>query len=123
MNVALWILQVVLAVVFAVAGTAKVSQPRTVLAGRMHWVVDATDAQVKGIGVLEILAAIGLIAPPILHVAVFLTPLAAAGVICLMVGAIVTHVRIGETQTIVVNVALLVLAAIVAIARFGPYPL
>ena len=121
MNVALWVLQIVLAVVFAVAGTAKVSQPRAVLAGRMHWVVDATDAQVKGIGVLEILAAIGLVAPPILHVAVFLTPLAAAGVICLMVGAIVTHVRIRETQTIVVNVALLVLAAIVAIARFGPY--
>ena len=121
MNVTLWIIQLLLAVVFAVAGTAKVSQPRLALAGRMHWVVDATDAQVKGIGMLEILAAIGLVVPPIVHVATFVTPLAALGVVCLMVGAMVTHLRLGERQTLVVNVVLIVLAAMVALARFGPY--
>ncbi len=122
MNVTLWIIQLLLAVVFAVAGTAKVSRPRLALAGRMHWVVDATDAQVKGVGALEILAAIGLVVPPLVHVATFLTPLAAVGVVCLMVGAIVTHLRLGEPQTLGVNVVLLLLAAIVAVARFGPYP-
>lgn len=121
MNVTLWILQLVLAVVLAVAGAAKVSQPRLALAGRMHWVVDATDAQVKGVGVLEILAAIGLVVPPLVHVAAFLTPLAAMGVVCLMVGAMVTHLRLGEPQGLVVNVVLLLLAGIVAMARFGPY--
>ena len=64
MNGTLWILQLALALVFAVAGAAKVSQPRLALAGRMHWVADATDAQVKGVGVLEILAGIGLVVPP-----------------------------------------------------------
>lgn len=121
MNVTLWIIQLLLAVVFAVTGTAKVSRPRLALAGRMHWVADATDAQVKGIGVLEILAAVGLVVPPLLHVATFFTPLAAVGVVCLMVGAIVTHLRLGESQTLLVNVVLLLLAAIVAVARFGLY--
>jgi len=77
----LWVIQVLLAVVFAATGTVKLSQPRLALAGRMHWVVDATDAQVKSIGALEILAAIGLVLPPLVHVATFLAPLAAVGVV------------------------------------------
>jgi uncharacterized membrane protein YphA (DoxX/SURF4 family) len=121
MNVTLWVMQVALAVVFAVAGGAKLSQPRMALAGRMQWVTDATDAQVKTVGLLEVLAAIGLVVPPLVHVATFLVPLAAVGVVCLMVGAIVTHIRIGETQTIWFNVLLLLMAAVVAVARFGPY--
>lgn len=64
MNATLWIIQLLLAVVFAATGTAKVSRPRLALAGGMHWVADATDAQVKGVGVLEMLAAIGLVVPP-----------------------------------------------------------
>jgi hypothetical protein len=66
-------------------------------------------------------AAMGLLAPPMLHVATFLTPLAAVGVVCLMIGAMVTHVRIGERDRIWVNVLLLVLAAAVAVGRFGPF--
>jgi uncharacterized membrane protein YphA (DoxX/SURF4 family) len=122
MNLTLWIIQVLLAIVFAVTGTAKITQPRMALAGRMHWVTDATDAQVKGIGLLEVLAAIGLVVPPVLHIATFLTPLAAVGVVLLMIGATITHLRLGERQTLPVNVVLLVLAALVALARFGPYP-
>jgi hypothetical protein len=122
MNVTLWVIQVFIAVVLAATGAIKLTQPRLSLQGRMAWVVDASDAQVKGIGVLEVLAAIGLVAPPILHIATFLTPLAAVGVIFLMTGAMATHVRIGERDRIWVNVLLLVLAAVVAVGRFGPYP-
>jgi DoxX-like family len=121
MNITLWVIQVFLAVVMAVTGGIKLTQPRLALAGRMNWVVNASDAQVKGIGALEVAAAIGLIAPP-MHIAAFLTPLAAVGVMCLMLGAMVTHVRIGERDRIWVNVLLLVLAAVVAAGRFGPYP-
>ena len=122
MNITLWVLQVFLAAVMAFTGGIKLTQPRLALAGRMSWVVDASDAQVKGIGALEVAAASGLIAPPILHIATLLTPLAAAGVVCLMIGAMVTHLRIGEGSRIWVNVLLLVLAAVVAVGRFGPYP-
>jgi hypothetical protein len=106
--------------VLAITGAIKLTQPRLSLQGRMAWVVDASDAQVKGIGALEVLAAIGLVAPPLVHITTFFTPLAAVGVILLMLGAMVTHVRIGESA-IWVNVLLLVLAAVVAVGRFGPY--
>lgn len=121
MNAVLWGVQVLLALVFAITGTAKLSRPRLALAGRMRWVEDASDAQVKTVGLLEVLAAIGLVAPPLVHIATFLTPLAAVGVVFLMVGAAITHVRIREPQTLWVNALLLLLGAAVALARFGPY--
>lgn len=122
MNIALWIIQVVLAVAFVASGLSKVARPRLALADRMPYVQDFSDAQIKGIGVLELLAAIGLIVPPLLHVATFLTPLAAVGLVLLMAGAAFTHLRRHEPQSVVVNGVLLILAAIVAIGRFGPYP-
>jgi uncharacterized membrane protein YphA (DoxX/SURF4 family) len=123
MNIALWIIQVVLALTFLAGGTMKLVRPRLALAGQMGWVQDFGDAQVKGIGALEVLAAVGLVAPPLLHVATFLTPLAAVGLVLLMLGAAATHLRRHEPQMLAVNGTLLVLAAVVAIGRFGPYPL
>jgi hypothetical protein len=48
-------------------------------------------------------------------------PLAAVGLILLMAGAAITHARRGESQAIVMNVVLIVLAVVVAWGRFGPY--
>jgi hypothetical protein len=121
-NVTLWIIQVLLAVVLAATGALKLARPRLSLQGQMAWVADASDAQVKGIGALEMLAAIGLVAPLTLHIATFLTPLAGVGVMFLMIGAMATHVRIGERHRIWINLMLLALAAVVAAGRFGPYP-
>ncbi len=121
MNVLLLSVQMVLALVFAVAGATKLWRPRLALANRMPWVEDMTDVQVKGIGMLEVAAAVGLAAPALLHVATFLIPLAAVGVILLMLGAAATNLRKGEPQILPVNALLLVLAAFVAVARFGPY--
>jgi hypothetical protein len=66
-------------------------------------------------------AAIGLVLPAALDVAPVLVPPAATGFVVLMVGAIITHARRKETQSIVVNAVLLVLAAVVLWGRFGPY--
>ena len=121
MNLALWTAQVLLAAVYGMAGTLKLSRPRLALAGQQRWVEDFTDYQVKGIGVLEILAVIGLIVPPILHFATFLTPLAAVGVVLLMIGAAVTHLRRGETVNATGNLVLMLLAAFVAVGRFGAF--
>jgi uncharacterized membrane protein len=63
MNVLLWIVQGVLAAMFIVAGVMKVSQPRQRLIDTMGWPADFSDNAVKGIGAVEILAAIGLILP------------------------------------------------------------
>ncbi len=121
MNIALWIIQVLLAITFLGSGITKLARPRLALVGRLPYVADFSDTQVKGIGTLEVLAAIGLIVPPVLHIATFLTPLAAVGLILLMAGAIATHVRRREPQMVAVNLVLLTLAAVVAIGRFGPY--
>lgn len=58
-----------------------------------------------------------------MNVAPVLAPLAAVGLVLLMVGAAIVHGRRGETQMITVNVVLLVIAAFVAWARFGSYAL
>ena len=122
MNIALWVIQLLLAVTFLASAVIKLARPRLALAAQMPYVEDFTDAQIKGIGGLELLASIGLVLPPLVHVATFLTPLAAVGLILVMGGAIFTHLRRHEPQMAVFNVALLVLAAVVAVGRFGPYP-
>jgi uncharacterized membrane protein YphA (DoxX/SURF4 family) len=122
MNIALWIIQVLLALTFLASGGNKLARPRLALAAQMPYVQDFSDTQIKGIGALEVLAAIGLVVPPLLHIAMFLTPLAAVGLILLMLGAIATHLRRREPQMVAVNGVLLILAAVVAAGRFGPYP-
>jgi uncharacterized membrane protein YphA (DoxX/SURF4 family) len=121
MNVVLWIIAGLLAAAFLVAGLTKLTQPKEKLAAQMGWVDDFSPGAVKGIGALEVLAAIGLILPAALDVVPVLVPLAAVGLVVLMVGAVVTHARRHEPQLIVVNVVLLVLAVVVLWGRFGPY--
>jgi uncharacterized membrane protein YphA (DoxX/SURF4 family) len=121
MNVALWILQVVLAVMFAMSGTMKSTQPKDKLVGRLPWVEDFSPATVKLIGVAELAAALGLILPAATGIAPMLTPLAATGLVVLMVLAAITHARRKEPSAITFNAGLLVPAAVVAWGRFGPY--
>jgi uncharacterized membrane protein YphA (DoxX/SURF4 family) len=121
-NVVLWIVAALLAVAFLAAGGLKLSQPKEKLAGSgMAWTEDFSAGQVKGIGAVEALGALGLILPALLHIAPVLVPLAATGLALVMVGAMVTHLRRGERQPLGINLVLLVLAAFVAIERFGSY--
>jgi uncharacterized membrane protein YphA (DoxX/SURF4 family) len=123
MNIALWIIAGLLAVAFLASGAMKLAQPRQKLAASgMGWAEDFTAGTVKGIGALEVLAALGLILPPALGIAPVLVPLAAAGLVLLMVGAFITHVHRHEAQGMVVTLALLALAAFVVWGRFGPQP-
>jgi uncharacterized membrane protein len=123
MNVAVWVLQVVLALAFLLAGVTKVSQPRQKLAASMGWVEDFSDTGVRTIGVLEILGGVGLLLPAVTGVATVLVPLAAVGLALLMVLAAATHRRRGELPMIGINAVLLLLAVAVAWARFASYPL
>jgi uncharacterized membrane protein YphA (DoxX/SURF4 family) len=122
MNVVLWIIAGVLAAAFLGAGLMKIAQPKEKLAASgMGWTDDFSAGAVKTIGALEILAAVGLILPAALGIASVLTPLAALGLGLLMVGAAITHARRKESQMIVANAILLVLAVVVVWGRFGPY--
>jgi uncharacterized membrane protein len=123
MNVAVWVLQIVLALAFLLAGVTKVSQPRQKLAASMGWVEDFSNSGVRTIGVLEILGGVGLLLPAVTGVATVLVPLAAVGLALLMVLAAATHRRRGELPMIGINAILLLLAVVVAWARFASYPL
>ena len=121
MNVALWIIAGLLAAVFATAGALKLTLPKEKLAGAgLAWVDDFTQAQVRLIGLVELLAAAGLVLPAALDVVPVLVPVAAIGLAALMAGAALTHARRGETALIAVNVVLIALAVLVAVERFGP---
>jgi len=121
-NVVLWIVAGLLAAVFATAGALKLSQPKEKLAAAgMAWTGDFSAGTVKLIGTLELLAAIGLILPAVLDVATVFVPLAALGLVLVMVGAAVVHGRRREYPMILGNVVLIALAAVVVWGRFGPH--
>ena len=122
METALWIVQMLLAAIFLVTGTTKLTQPRQKMAaGPMRWAADVTDAQFRTIGLLELLAAIGLILPAALGIAPLLTSLAASGLVLVMVGAIHTHLRYDERERLAVPIVVLALALFVAVEGFGTY--
>jgi uncharacterized membrane protein YphA (DoxX/SURF4 family) len=121
MNVFLWILQAVLAVMFTVAGVMKVSRTKERLALTLHWVEDYSAGMVKFIGIVELLGALGLILPAATRIAPVLTPLAATGLAIIMALAAVTHARRREAY-VIGNIVLFVAAAVVAWGRFALVP-
>jgi hypothetical protein len=122
MDVVLWVVAVGLAGIFLVVGTLKLVRPLPVLHRMgMTWVEDWGPAKVRLVGAAEVLGALGLVLPAATGVAPWLTPTAAAGLAVVMAGAVV--VRAHRHESVVPPLILLVLAAALAIFRFGPYPL
>ncbi|MFZ0905711.1 MAG: DoxX family protein [Mycobacterium sp.] len=123
MNLALWIVAIVLAASFAGSGLMKLLVPKEKLVSSgQGWAQDVTPTNIRFIGVVEVLGAAGLILPAVTHIAPILVPLAAIGLILVMVGAAVVHARRKEPLNIGVNAVILALAAFVAWGRLGPYP-
>jgi hypothetical protein len=124
MDTALWIMQTLLAALFLVTGTMKLTQPRLKMAaGLMVWAEDVSDRQFRTVGLLEVLGAAGLMLPAALGVATVLVPLAATGLALTMVGAIATHVRLGETDRLAAPIIVLAMTVFVAVERFGAHSL
>jgi uncharacterized membrane protein YphA (DoxX/SURF4 family) len=118
MGIALWVAQVLLAAAFLGAGATKLSQPKEKLAKNMAWVEDFSQPAVRTIGALEVLGAIGIVVPALTGILPWLTPLAALGLVLLMIGAALTHLRRREYGNIAMNAVLLALAAFVVYGRF-----
>ena len=97
------------------------SKDKLVASATGGWAADWRPASIKLVGAAELLGAIGLILPAALHVAPILVPLAAVGLILVMLGAAVVHTRRHELPNVAINVVLLLLAAFVAWGRFGPH--
>jgi hypothetical protein len=123
MNVALWIVASFLAAVFLMAGGGKLVTEKKALEARMPWAADFTAAQIRRIGAVELLGAVGLILPAVLDIAPILVPIAAVGLAVTMACAVLVHLRRGDGVAAAAPAAVLgLLALFVAVGRFGPQP-
>ena len=124
MNITLWIIAGLLAALFLASGAAKLAQSKEKLVASSMGaaLVGFSPGAIKGVGVLEVLAAAGLVLPAALDITPVLVPLAAVGVVLLMIGAIITHSRRHEPLGVALNLTYLAMAAFVAWGRLGPEP-
>ena len=113
MKVALWVVQVLLALAFVSAGGMKLTLPGDVLTAFYPF----PELFIRFIGVCELLGAVGLILPGLLRIRQGLTPLAAAGLAVIMAGAVVTTLAIGGGAAAAMPLALGLLAVFVVYGR------
>ena len=125
MNVALWIVQALLAFAFAGAGMMKLATPVAELAnaGMGGWVADSPELLIRFIGLSEVAGALGLILPGVTKIHTWLTPLAAASLALVMGLGAATHLAYGEFAALGGPVVLGSLTLFVAWGRFKAAPL
>ena len=118
MTYALWVVQVLLALLFVFAGSMKLVLPLDQMAGP----VALPGALLRFIGVAELLGGIGLIVPSLLRIRPTLTPLAATGLVIIMIGATVIGMISGQLVMALIPLVVGVLAAFVAYGRWRLVP-
>lgn len=114
MNVALWIAQGVLAAIFLFAGGMKLVLPVEEMTREMPM----PGLFLRFIGVCEVLGAVGVIFPWLLRIRPGLTPLAAAGLVIIMIGATALTLMTGDIATALIPMVVGILAAFVAYGRW-----
>lgn len=122
MNTLLWVLQSVIGVYFILTGTAHFRVPPG-LPEIMSWMYELSPFLHYFSGTSEILAGLGLILPGVTKRETWLTPLAGAGLVLVMLGAMGFHFQRGEFENIVMNLVLAGLAGFIAYGRWKLEPL
>ncbi len=123
LRAALWVAQILLAVMFGMAGLMKLSQPISALATSLPWVTTVPEMLVRFIGAAEFAGALGLILPALTRIQPRLTALAALGLIGVMVLASAVHASRGEFGMIPVNIVIAAIAGFVAWGRGKAAPI
>lgn len=121
-----WVLQALLAVAFLFHGILFTFGPEALVRPMREqggWPPSVPTWFRVFIGVAELLAAVGLVLPGLFHVATFLTPLAALGLIVVLVGAAVYHARRGEMPMVPAVLVLALLSVVVLVVRWQVTPL
>jgi uncharacterized membrane protein YphA (DoxX/SURF4 family) len=117
MNIALWIAQVLLAAMYAMAGALKTFQTAKARE-QLPWAKVRSDGFVRFVGTSELLGALGLILPAPTGILPWLTPLAAIGLTMIQLLAIFTeHLPKREYNLIPVNMVLLALSVFIIYGR------
>lgn len=123
MNVALWVVQVLLAMAFMLAGYPKAFAAFATLAKRLPWTSTVPRGLVRFIGGAELLGAAGLLLPALARILPWLTPLAAAGLALVMVLASAFNLARRQYSHIGTDVALLAMALFIVWGRFALAPI
>lgn len=120
MNKRLLTIQILVTLAMGLFGFQKVVMPLPdLIAQGMLWIEDFPAWQVRTIGALEVLGALGLNAPYLTKLAPkMLVPLSAAGLALTMIGAIATHVTRGDpAPSIIITSLLFVMCVLIAKTR------
>jgi uncharacterized membrane protein YphA (DoxX/SURF4 family) len=119
MNIALWIVQILLALIFIPAGAQKLMQSKEVMVqgGFTGYAADYSPGFLKTLGGLEVLGGIGVVLPWLTGILPWLTPLAAAGLAIIMIGATYVRFKRGETSMAVGTIVFFLMAVFVAYGR------
>ncbi len=126
LHIGLWVVQGLLAFAFVMAGAMKLgtSQADLLAAGEhMAWAGRVSPGLIKFIGAAELLGGLGLVLPAATRIAPKLTPVAALGLVTVMVLAAGHHLTHGEAAAIGPNLVLALLAGFVAWGRLSPAPI
>ena len=119
MNIALWIIQVLLALLFLFGGGVKLVLPIEEMAKQ----VAMPGPFLRFIGVCEVLGGLGLILPGLLRIWTWLTPLAALGLVIIMIGATAVTLKSGQQAApALLPLVVGLLAAFVAYGRWRLAP-
>ena len=119
MNIALWIIQALLALLFLLAGGVKLIMPIEEMTKQMP--VAIPGLFLRFIGVCEVLGGLGLVLPGLLRIKTWLTPIAAAGLAIIMLGAIAFSLKLGVTS-ITIPMVVELLLIFVAYGRWRSVP-
>src|SRR2546426_8851426 len=115
-----WIVRVLLAVIFLCAGGMKLVLPLEEMTKQMP--LPLPGLFLRFIGVAEVLGAIGLVLPGLLRIRPGLTPLAAAGLVIMMIGATLINVLGGDVASALISLVMGLLAVFVAYGRWRLTP-
>ena len=118
LGAALWTAQVLLAALFGMAGTMKLTTPLAQLAAKLPWTAEVPALLVRFIGAAELAGALGLLLPALTRIRPRLTPWAAVGLATIMLLASLFHLARGEASVIGMNFAFGAVALFVAWGRF-----
>ncbi len=112
-SIVLWGAQLALAAAYGLFGSMKATQPLDQLAAMMTWIPDFPAAFVRGLGVVEMLGAIGLILPALTRIRPSLTVLTALCILLHQLCAVALHVSKGEFSVLGLNLVLITLAGFI----------
>jgi len=118
MNIALWVVQILLALIYGSAAFRKLFQLEKMRADQ-EWARRSSDGYIRFVATSQLLGVAGMLFPIPTDIFPWLTPLAAIGFCIIQILGAQWHIRLKEYNILSVNLFLLALSLFVAIGRWG----